>query len=98
MSSYVKIYRSINKDITIGNYTLKDIAIPVVGIAVAKIFQFGMTATLITVVASIYSMMILKELNETKVSGYYRAMLWWYGITAPPFTTLPKSHEREFIK
>lgn len=98
MSDYVKIYRSINKDITIGNYTLKDIAIPIIGIAIAKVFQFGFVTTLITIGISMYMMIFLKELNETRVRGYYRGVLWWYGITNPDLKTFPKSHEREFIK
>ncbi|MDD3450929.1 hypothetical protein [Sulfurimonas sp.] len=98
MSNYIKIYRSTNKDITIGNYTLHDIAIPIGGIAIAKVFQFGFTATLITIAVAIYLMILIKELNETKVKGYYWVMLWWYGITSPDYKTFPKSHEREFVK
>ena len=98
MSSYVKIYRSVNKDITIGNYTLFEIAIPIVGIAISKIFQFGFLSTLIMIGFSTYAMVLIKELNETKFKGYYRAVLWWYGITNPELKTFPKSHEREFIK
>lgn len=98
MGNYVKIYRSVNKNITIGNYTLKEIAIPIVGIAISKVFQFGFLAMLIMIGFSIYAMVIIKELNETRVKGYYRAVLWWHGITNPDFKTFPKSHEREFIK
>ncbi|MDD3834819.1 MAG: type IV conjugative transfer system protein TraL [Sulfurimonas sp.] len=98
MSNYVKIYRSINKDITIGNYTLHDIAIPIGGIAVAKVFQFGFVTTLITIAIAIYMMILIKELNETKVKGYYLSLLWWYGITSPDYKTFPKSYEREFVK
>ncbi|MFA5453988.1 MAG: hypothetical protein WC272_01565 [Sulfurimonas sp.] len=98
MSNYVKIYRSTNKDITIGNYTLHDIAIPIGGIAVAKVFQFGFVATLITIAVAIYLMILIKELNETKVKGYYWVLLWWYGITSAEYKTFPKSHEREFVK
>ncbi|MFA6137437.1 MAG: hypothetical protein WC667_05050 [Sulfurimonas sp.] len=98
MSEYIKIYRSINKDITIGNYTLHDIAIPVSGIAAAKIFHFGFTTTLITIGVAIYLMIFIKELNETKFRGYYRALLWWHGITSPNYKTFPKSYEREFVK
>ncbi|MDX9757040.1 MAG: type IV conjugative transfer system protein TraL [Sulfurimonas sp.] len=98
MSNYIKIYRSTNKDITIGNYTLCEIAIPIGGIAIAKIFQFGFVATLITIAVAIYLMILIKELNETKVKGYYLVLLWWYGIISPNYKTFPKSHEREFVK
>lgn len=98
MSAYIKIYRSINKDITIGNYTLHDIAIPISGIAIAKVFQFGFVVTLITIAVAIYLMILIKELNETKVKGYYRALLWWHGVISPNYETFPKSYEREFVK
>lgn len=98
MSNYIKIYRSINRDITIGNYTLNDIAIPISGIAIAKVFHFGFATNMLTIAISIYLMILIKELNETKVKGYYKVLLWWYGITNPEYKTFPKSHEREFVK
>ncbi|MFA5429198.1 MAG: hypothetical protein WC279_13430 [Sulfurimonas sp.] len=43
-------------------------------------------------------MILIKELNETKVKGYYWVLLWWYGITSRDYKTFPKSNEREFVK
>ncbi len=96
MSAYIKVYRSINGDITIGNYTHKELMLPAAIFLVTNFFHMGMLIMIAGLIVSFYLMMTLKELNETKIKGYYRAFLWWYGLQSGDYKTFPKSYEREF--
>ncbi len=98
MSQYVQIYKSINKDITIGAYTLYELMIPLGAFVLTKFMNTGAITTIIIVVISIYYMTVMKELNETKIKGFFKNWMWWYGITSGDYKTFPKSYERELHK
>ena len=96
MSSYIQIYRNTNKDITIGNYTHKELALPVLTFLISYFLHYEMLVTSASLIISFYLMIILKEINETKLKGYYKAYLWWIGLVGDDYKTFPKSYEREF--
>lgn len=96
MAQYKEIYRNINKDITIGNYTANDFILPFAVFILSMLFEFSILGKIISFGLSLWAMILLKELNETKLKGYYKAVIWWFGLDDGNFKTFPKSHEREF--
>lgn len=97
-AEYIQIYRNINKDITIGNWTVRDLFLPLGAYIISKFFMLGIFETIIIIGLSFYGMVLLKELNETKLKGYYKSMIWWYGLIRGEYKSLPKSYMREFVK
>lgn len=98
MSDYVRIYRSINTDVTIGNFKLQDGTIPFAVGILTYFLNTGFWIMMISLIVSLFFVLKLKEINETKFRGYYKSMLRWYFGASADYQTFPKPHERSFVK
>ena len=98
MSDYVRIYRSINTDATIGNFKLQDGTLPLAVVGLTYFLNTGFWIMLVSVTISVYFALKLKEINETKFKGHYKSMIRWYFGASADYKNFPKPHERTFIK
>ena len=97
MSQYVQVYKNINTRITIGSFTVNELLLPFATFAMSTWFRLGLVENVIAIGISIYLMVILKELNETKIRGFYSDFIWWHGLTRGEYKNYPPSYAREFV-
>jgi len=94
---YVNINHHLNKQITVGNFTIDEILIVLFSFAFTRIVHTGMFETIIIVGIGFYTMIIYKEIKETKIKGFVRHFFYWLGFTKK-LKTFPPSYIREFVK
>ncbi len=94
---YVNINHHLNKQITIGNFTIDEVLIVLVAFTFSRIIHTAILETVIIVGIATYIMIVYKEIKDTKIKGFAKHFIYWIGFSKK-LNTLPPSYIREFVK